>query len=70
MICNLFVWELNHGQTLWDKKMSKLGTSEGIDWELGEHFENLMGTNPLKKYSKEIGTILDFFFLFSLCKYH
>jgi hypothetical protein len=29
--------------------MSKLGTSKGIDWELGEHFENLMGTNPFKK---------------------
>jgi len=44
--------------------MSKLGISKGIDWELGEHFENLMGTDPKKKYSKEIGKFLDFFLFF------
>jgi hypothetical protein len=29
--------KLNHGPTIWDKKGVPLGTSKGLDWELGEH---------------------------------
>jgi hypothetical protein len=48
-LSTLCTWELNFGQTIWDKTQALLGAS----WEMHvgtfwEHFENLMGTRKNK----------------------
>ncbi len=42
---NLDTWELNFGQTIWDKTEVLLRIFWGTTWELGQLFGNLMGTN-------------------------
>jgi hypothetical protein len=41
---SLCTWELNFGQTIWDKIKVLLGTPSGITWELGESQGNMMRT--------------------------
>jgi hypothetical protein len=74
---NLYTWELNFGQTIWDKTQVLLGTS----WEhIWEHFKNKGKTQnnpcsplpPLKKqparFMKEVtmkpGFIVGFYYYF------
>jgi hypothetical protein len=42
---NLYTWELNFGQTIWDKSEVLFGNIWGTTWELMELFQNLMGTH-------------------------
>jgi hypothetical protein len=39
---SLYTWELNFGQTKWDKIEVLLGTFYGTTWELGEPQKNMM----------------------------
>ncbi len=55
---NLYTWELNFGQTIWDKREVLLGTIWGTPWELGEppweHDENTLRTHDLRLVWKQL----------------
>jgi hypothetical protein len=54
LLLDLYMWELNFGQTIWDISEVLLGTFWWTTWELGESFGNFMAwQHPQKKKKKE-----------------